>query len=58
VDRTERCTWCGRIRHPDDFDALAWSSEHDSQRQTRWLCPRCAREHIRDIEAKLPTDWW
>jgi hypothetical protein len=57
VDYPESCTMCGRIRNPDDHDALAWSSEHDEGRR-RWLCPRCAREHLRDIEAKLPADWW
>jgi predicted RNA-binding Zn-ribbon protein involved in translation (DUF1610 family) len=58
VDYPASCTSCGRIRDPDDLDALAWSSEHDEPGRVRWLCPRCAREHIMDIEAKLPTDWW
>ena len=24
----------------------------------RWLCPECARRHVREIEAKLAPEWW
>jgi hypothetical protein len=24
----------------------------------RWLCPDCARRHVRDIEGKLPDEYW
>jgi hypothetical protein len=24
----------------------------------RWLCPDCARQHVRDIEGKLPDEYW
>lgn len=52
------CAWCAEIRDAADPAALAWVSERDDAGRSRWLCPRCAREHIRDIEAKLPTEWW
>jgi hypothetical protein len=26
--------------------------------EERWLCPDCVRRHVRDIESKLPHDWW
>ena len=27
-------------------------------RRQRWLCPECARRHVREIEAKLTREWW
>jgi transposase len=30
---------------------------HD-ERGRRWLCPACARTHARDIEGKLPDEYW
>ncbi|HEY8373564.1 MAG TPA: hypothetical protein VIL00_12535 [Pseudonocardiaceae bacterium] len=47
------------MREPSDpVAALTWVSECDDRGGTRWLCPRCARAHVRDIEGKLPSDWW
>ncbi|WP_414637622.1 hypothetical protein [Amycolatopsis sp.] len=37
--------------------ALSWVSEKDNEAQ-RWLCPLCAREHLRAIEGKLPDEYW
>lgn len=53
-----RCSVCGRARADDSpVDALAWVLE--SEAGTRfWLCPDCAREHVRDIEGKLPHEYW
>ncbi|QWF79040.1 hypothetical protein HUW46_02444 [Amycolatopsis sp. CA-230715] len=39
------------------MDALAWVSEHERGR-VRHLCPDCARSHTRDIEGKLPGEYW
>lgn len=52
------CAMCGAPR-PDDrsLTTLAWVRENEDGR-TRWLCPSCAREHVRDIEGKLPADYW
>lgn len=53
------CHRCGAVREPSDpVAALTWVSECDDRGGTRWLCPRCARAHVRDIEGKLPSDWW
>jgi transposase len=57
VPPPQTCRSCGAVRDPDDGGSLAWVSERDAERTT-WLCPGCARTHIRDIEAKLQPDWW
>ncbi|HEY3608657.1 MAG TPA: hypothetical protein VGL06_14215 [Pseudonocardiaceae bacterium] len=53
------CLRCGRQRDRRllTADALAWASERD-RGVVRWLCPTCARAHTRDIEAKLPHEYW
>ncbi|HET8641703.1 MAG TPA: hypothetical protein VFM37_07180 [Pseudonocardiaceae bacterium] len=51
------CTRCGRQRPNEALTALTWVREHD-RRGVRWLCPDCARTHVRDIESKLDQDWW
>jgi hypothetical protein len=51
------CSICGRRRDPAPADALAWVSERERGGQ-RWLCPTCARAHVRDIEGKLPAEYW
>ncbi|MBO0839236.1 MAG: hypothetical protein J2O49_00215 [Sciscionella sp.] len=55
------CTQCGRVRDErgSAIDALAWMTERDRPGDApRWLCPRCARAHVRDIEGKLPSEYW
>jgi hypothetical protein len=37
--------------------ALAWVLENTPRGQV-WLCPDCARNHVRDIEGKLPDEYW
>lgn len=53
------CFGCGARRdgQADPVDALAWMAERE-RGSVRWLCPRCAREHARDIESKLPSEEW
>lgn len=52
------CERCGRDRAADTgVDALAWASDTDAS-GTHWLCPGCARDHVRDIEGKLPREYW
>jgi len=53
------CSRCGRLRDvdADPVAALAWVAERE-RGAVRWLCPRCARDHVRDIEAKLPAEYW
>lgn len=51
------CSVCGTHREHDNAGTkLAWV--HESERGEAWLCPRCARAHVRDIEGKLPREYW
>lgn len=56
--RVHTCRHCGAPRDPDVADAIAWVLERDPDGREHWLCPLCARRHLRDIEAKLPHEWW
>jgi hypothetical protein len=56
VDATV-CRRCAAARDPDAGDAIAWGLDREDG-ELRWLCPSCVREHARDIEAKLPGEWW
>lgn len=53
------CARCGHTRsaEPDPLAALAWVTTKDNG-HSRWLCPACARDHARDIESKLPDEYW
>ncbi|WP_020667907.1 hypothetical protein [Amycolatopsis nigrescens] len=53
------CARCGTARTAgeDPARALAWAADRDDG-GLRWLCPDCARQHVRDIEAKLPAEYW
>jgi rubredoxin len=52
------CSRCGRSKATAaPIDALAWVSERTNGHLT-WLCPTCARTHVRDIEGKLPEEYW
>ncbi|MCE7008251.1 hypothetical protein LWC34_36365 [Kibdelosporangium philippinense] len=52
------CSRCGRSKSSAaPMEALAWVSERSNDRMT-WLCPTCARAHVRDIEGKLPEEYW
>lgn len=52
------CHRCGARREDQNPAArLAWVSEREGDR-TRWLCAQCARAHVRDIEGKLPSEYW
>ncbi|TWE23733.1 hypothetical protein [Prauserella muralis] len=52
------CSVCAAPRDAESpVQALMWVRE-DERGRVRWLCPRCARTHVRDIEAKLPSEYW
>jgi hypothetical protein len=56
---TETCARCGRTRDTvtDPAQRLAWVSEREHGTNT-WLCHTCARTHVRDLESKLPAEYW
>lgn len=42
----------------DDAEApLGWSPSFTA-RGVLWQCPECVRAHVRDIETKLPEEYW
>src|SRR5258706_366956 len=44
------CALCDTGRPADDPAALEWVSEREPGGAVRWICPQCARHHLRDIE--------
>lgn len=48
------CRLCGTAVPPVP---LAWMSEATA-RGTTWICPDCARTHLRAIESKLDQEYW
>lgn len=53
------CARCGRTRSADEDPAMALAWVSTRERGTLWwLCPDCARRHVRDIEGKLPDEYW
>ncbi|GAB3621946.1 hypothetical protein GCM10027418_00280 [Mariniluteicoccus endophyticus] len=50
------CAGCGR-RCGSEVPPWTWTRSVDGERIS-WLCEDCVRDHARDIEAKLPDDWW
>ncbi|HXV94531.1 MAG TPA: hypothetical protein VD813_14595 [Pseudonocardia sp.] len=60
-DLPAACLLCGThgdASDPTGASALAWSVERGPDGRQRRLCPDCARRHVRDIEARLPHEWW
>lgn len=58
TDAPVRCSRCGRSRaDAPPAEALAWVTEN-GDRGVTWLCPTCARTHLRALEAKLAPEHW
>lgn len=52
------CSRCGTPSlAAEDGLAPGWSLSSD-ERGLLHLCADCTRSHARDIEAKLPDQWW
>jgi hypothetical protein len=45
------CRLCARPGSGTDL--LAWSTAREPDGRATALCPSCARQHVRDIEARL-----
>ncbi|MDN5917738.1 MAG: hypothetical protein L0I76_22010 [Pseudonocardia sp.] len=52
------CRICATTAESSGTRALTWVRERDDHDRERWLCPACARRHVRDIETKLAHEWW
>ena len=50
------CVVCGAVVDADAIP-LGWSMS-TSDRGKVFTCPKCVREHVRSIEAKLDEAWW
>jgi hypothetical protein len=55
IDEAPVCGTCAAVA--DTALPVTWSVSVEDGRR-RWTCERCAREHVRSIEAKLDTAWW
>ena len=52
------CQVCGRAPDAAEGDpSLTWMMDSDGARR-RWTCPRCVRDNVRALEAKLEPEWW
>jgi Zn-finger protein len=52
------CATCGAVAPAVTGAApLTWSVAVEDGRRV-WTCDRCARDHLRSIEAKLDRSWW
>lgn len=54
------CAVCGTTQDGEadgGLEALAWVATHE-RGQDLHLCPRCARDNLRAIEAKLDVEYF
>jgi hypothetical protein len=49
------CGTCGAVA--TRAATVTWSVAVEAERRV-WTCDRCARDHLRGIEAKLDNSWW
>ncbi|HET8616436.1 MAG TPA: hypothetical protein VFL94_12990 [Actinomycetales bacterium] len=56
-DATVVCASCGAPGPDDESQLVAWTRGVERGR-TVWMCPRCVRENLRSIEAKLERGFW
>lgn len=56
---TVTCGRCGQQAEVGEKDGTppGWTFETERKRVVRY-CIECVRENIRNIEAKLPEEWW
>ena len=59
---TRICSRCGAVPDAPDADHSeelppGWSFG-TGRRGIEWMCLDCTRANVRNIEAKLPEEWW
>lgn len=48
------CVWCGTtVEEPPP----TWTVQ-SGERGLEWLCEKCTRDNLRNIESSLPSEWW
>ena len=47
------CPLCALPRTPEDVTGLAWSSQHELDGTTTFICPTCTRAQLWRIEVQL-----
>ncbi|HEX9683639.1 MAG TPA: hypothetical protein VGA13_11190 [Acidimicrobiales bacterium] len=59
-DTTVSCSQCGTVLDggPDDAATQGWSMGVEATGRVTWECGACTRRHVRDIESKLPEEFW
>jgi hypothetical protein len=55
ADALPVCSSCGNVA--GNALPVTWSAAIEDGARV-WTCERCAREHLRGIEAKLDSTWW
>lgn len=55
-DPPSNCSMCGTDAD-DPVAVLTWTLDVTDQ-GWQWICPDCARDHLRDIESRLGQEWW
>jgi hypothetical protein len=53
-ERPVACAWCGTSA--EELPAT-WTCQF-GERGREWLCERCTREQLRNIEGRLDAQWW
>ena len=48
------CSWCGTVADPPP---ATWTVQ-TGPRAVEYLCDRCTREQLRNIESSLPQEYW
>ncbi len=48
------CSWCGTVA---SGPSPTWTAQVGA-RGREWLCERCTREQLRNIEGRLDPEWW
>jgi hypothetical protein len=50
------CSWCGTTAEGDEVP-VTWTVQ-TGERGIEYLCDRCTRDNVRNIEGYLPSDYW
>jgi hypothetical protein len=49
---------CGDVPDVTTASGLAWVTDRDADGRVSWMCPHCARTHLRAIESTLSDEYF